>query len=151
MHDRQEIHRAAIAETHAAFVAALARGDARAAAAAYSVGGRLLPPSAVLLRGRPAIAAFWQAGLDAGLTDVGFTSLELAAHDALAYEIGCYAIQMTPPSGAPIVDRGKYVLVHELGRDGTWLRAVEMFNPEATSVHPDAPHPPSPRHEGDPR
>ena len=148
MDDLAGNHRAAIAETHAAFAAALARGDASEAATAYAVRGRLLPPSAVLLRGRRAIEAFWRAGLDAGRLDVAFQSLELAAHDALACEIGIYTIQMTPPDGVPIVDRGKYVLVHERGPEGTWLRAIHMFNPEFPVAHPGPSHPPSPSVEG---
>ena len=135
MDDLAEIHRTAIAETHAAFVAALARGDAAEAAAAYAVRGRLLPPSAVLLRGRRAIEAFWRAGLESGRLDVAFDSLELAAHDGLACEIGSYSIQITPPDGAGVVDRGKYVLVHERMPDGTWLRAIHMFNPEVPVAH----------------
>ena len=151
MDDLTENDRAAIAETHDAFVAALARGDAIEAATAYAVRGRLLPPSAVLLRGRRAIEAFWRAGLDAGCLDVVFQSLELAAHDAVACEIGIYTIQMTPPDGVPIVDRGKYVLVHERGPEGTWLRAIHMFNPEFPIAHPGPSHPPSPSFEGGPR
>ena len=148
MHDLAKNHRAAIAETHAAFEAALARGDAIEAARAYAVGGRLLPPSAVLLRGQQAIEAFWRAGLDAGRLDVEFQSLELAAQEELACEIGIYTIQLTPTDGVPIVDRGKYVIVHERGPEGTWLRAIHMFNPEVPVAHPGPSHPPSPSIEG---
>ena len=148
MDDLAENDRAAIAETHATFGAALARGDAIEAATAYAVRGRLLPPSAVLLRGRRAIEAFWRAGLDAGPLDVVFQSLELASHDAVACEIGIYTIRMTPPDGVPIVDRGKYVLVHERGPEGTWLRAIHMFNPEFPIAHAGASHPPNPSFEG---
>ena len=151
MDDLAEIDRAAIAERHAAFVAALTGGDATAAAAAYAVRARLLPPAAGLLRGRHAIEAFWKAGLDAGRLDVAFQSIELAAHAGLACEIGSYSIRITAPDGVRALDRGKYVLVHERGPDGTWLRAVHMFNPEVPVAHLGPARPPSPIVEGGPR
>ena len=74
------------------------------------------------------------------------SSLQLMTQ--LACEIGIYTIQMTPPDGVPIVDRGKYVLVHERGPEGTWLRAIHMFNPEVPVAHVGPSHPPSPSFEG---
>ena len=122
--------RGAIAQTRTAFVAALAVGDAKAASGVYAEKAVLLPPSAELLRGRAAIEAFWRAGLDAGLTEVALETLELAPREWLAYEIGCYALQLTPRDGKPVSDRGKYLLVHEQQADGAWQWAVEMFNPD---------------------
>jgi ketosteroid isomerase-like protein len=121
----------AIAETRAAFAAALRRGDARAASAVYADEATLLPPSAELMHGRPAIEAFWQAGVEAGISEVELEALELERRDGLAYEIGRYALWLEPAEGGTVVDRGKYVLVHERQADGSWQWAVEMFNPDA--------------------
>lgn len=121
-----------LAENRAAFVAALAGRDAKAAAAVYAEDARLLPPSADLIEGRQAIAAFWRAGLEAGISDVELEPLQVQPYDGVAYEIGRYALWMEPDGEAgPVVDRGKYVLVHERQADGSWRRAVEMFNPDA--------------------
>ena len=119
------------ATTRAAFVAALGSGDAKAAAAVYSGNARLLAPSAELLLGSEAIEAFWRAGIEAGISGVELNSFELEYNDSLAYEIGRYALQLEPAEGGTVVDRGKYLLVHERQEDGTWRWAVEMFNPDS--------------------
>ena len=127
----------AIAETRAAFVAALTRADAKAAAAVYAPNARLLAPSAELMEGREAVEAFWQAGLDAGISEVELESLELERHGGVAYEIGRYALRLRPADGGTIVDRGKYVVVHERDANGSWHWAVEMFNPDAPPARTD--------------
>ena len=121
----------AIAETRAAFVSAVCCGDATAAAAVYADGARLLAPSAELMQGREEIARFWQAGIDAGISRVELEALQLERHGTVAYEVGRYALRLQSTEGVTIVDRGKYALVHERQPDGTWLRAVETFNPDA--------------------
>jgi ketosteroid isomerase-like protein len=121
----------AIAQNRAVFVSALSRGDAAAAAAVYTDGARLLAPSAELMQGRHEIAAFWQAGIDSGMSAVEIQELELDRRAGVAYEVGRYALLLQPAGGGTIVDRGKYALVHEQQSDGSWLRAVETFNPDA--------------------
>lgn len=123
---------AATAEATAAFAAALAEGDVGAAARAYTLDARLLAPSAEVFHGRGAIAAFWRAGLDSGVAAVDLEPLELEPHDGLAYETGRYTLRLNPDEGDAVVDRGTYLLVHERQPDGTWRRAAETFNPDAT-------------------
>jgi ketosteroid isomerase-like protein len=120
-----------------AFVTALQSGDARAAAALYADDARLLAPSAGLIEGRAAIAAFWQAGIGAGIAEVELEKLETERDGSVAWEIGRYALRLEPAEGASVVDRGKYVLVHRRQDDGSWLRAVEMFNPDSPPARPD--------------
>lgn len=90
----------------------------------------LVPPSAGLVEGRDAIRAYWQAGLDTGISAVALETLLLERHEPVAYEIGRYSLWLDGAEGAEASERGAYVLVHELQEDGSWLRAVEMFNPE---------------------
>jgi ketosteroid isomerase-like protein len=97
----------------------------------YAQEARLLAPSAELLTGRPAIEAFWRAGLDAGLQAIDLQTLELERHDGRVYEIGRYAMRLTPAGGDQVVEGGKYLLVHERQPDGSWRWAVETFNPDA--------------------
>jgi ketosteroid isomerase-like protein len=123
-----------IGKARDAFVGALESGDARAASASYTSDARLLTPSAELFRGRPAIESFWMAGLDTGISEVLLETLELVRRNGFAYEIGRYELGLSPEHGISIVDRGKYVRVHERQADGSWLWAVEMFNPDRPSV-----------------
>jgi uncharacterized protein (TIGR02246 family) len=133
-HVRSGDHDDAIGASRAAFAAALRGGDAAAAAAVYSDDASLLPPSADRLKGRDAIAAFWRAGVEAGISDVELQALELERVDGFAYEIGRYALRLQPLEGGPIVDRGSYVLVHARQPDGSWRRAVEMFSPDGPAT-----------------
>jgi len=124
----------AIAKTRAEFVAALQDGDAAAASAVYAADAQLLAPSAELFAGRKAIAAFWHAGLQAGIAAVELDELTLAGNDGIAWEVGRYALRLESPDGGSVVERGKYLLVHERQQDGSWRWAVEMFNPDAAEV-----------------
>jgi ketosteroid isomerase-like protein len=130
-----EPRRSAIRRAQDAFVAALEDGDATAASASYTPDARLLAPSAELFRGRPAIERFWRAGVDTGIAQVRLETLELVRRYGLAYEIGRYAHGLRPSDGAPIVDRGTFVRVHERQADGSWLWALEMFNPGSPGGH----------------
>ena len=125
-----------IAEGRAAFVDALRHGDARAAGSIYAESARLVAPSADVIEGRAAIEAFWQAGLDAGVVDIDLEAVEVRYRTSLAYELGRYVLQLRPPSGGTVVDRGTYLLVLEHHVDGSWRRAVEMFSPEAPPAAP---------------
>lgn len=114
------------------FVDSLARGDVREACGVYTADAQLLPPSAPPVDGRPDIAAFWQAGIDAGIRGVELEAVNLRRGEGLAYEIGRYTLRLQPSdSGDIVVDRGYYVHIHERQGDGSWLRAVEIFTPES--------------------
>jgi uncharacterized protein (TIGR02246 family) len=115
----------AIASTRTRFVAALAGGDATAAPAVYADDAQLLAPSAEVFAGREAIAAFWRAGLDAGIAGVELEELTLERNSGVAREIGRSALRLEPAEGESVVDRGKYLLVHERRHDGSWRWAVE--------------------------
>lgn len=120
-------------ETRIAFIDALTRGDATAAAAVYADDARLVGPSAELMRGRAAIEAFWQEGVKAGLVGVELREPVLAHHGALALEIGEYTLRLEPLDGRAVVDNGRYVLVLEQQNDGSWLRVLETLNACANS------------------
>jgi uncharacterized protein (TIGR02246 family) len=119
-----------IAQANAEFAAALRDGDPDAASAVYAENATMLAPSTELLSGRQAIAAFWSAGVEAGISHAEFTSIELERTSGLAYEIGRYTLSLRSPEGT-VVDHGKYLLVHALQRDGSWRRAAEMFSPDS--------------------
>ena len=136
MDERSEasLFESALAQSRAAFVAALNGGDAEGASSVYAADARLLPPAAEPMQGRAAIEAFWRAGVEAGMAEVDLHALELERRDDHAYEIGRYAFRLEPTGGAAVVDRGNYVLVYERQEDGSWRRAVEMFNPDGSPV-----------------
>ena len=122
------------AASRSVFQEAMRRGDVSAACVVYADDAVLLPPAADFVAGREAIAAFWQAGVVTGLVSVEMDEAIVAERGATAYEIGGYAIHLRPsPSGDSVVERGRYVLVHERQADGAWLRTVEVLAADAGS------------------
>jgi ketosteroid isomerase-like protein len=123
-----------VREATAQLASALARGDAAAAAALYADGGRLLAPTAELIEGRAEIEAYWRAGIAVGLSRLVLAADEIELDGSEALEIGRY--ELVVGDGA---DTGKYLALHRRQRDGTWRRAVEVFNPDvpvAARPHP---------------
>jgi uncharacterized protein (TIGR02246 family) len=116
-----------LAHATAGLADALRAGDAARAAAAYTADGTLLTPAAELVRGRSEIESYWRAGIAVGLTGLGLETLELQVADAVAIELGRYVLEL----GADRLDRGKYLVVHRREADGSWRRAVDVFNPDA--------------------
>lgn len=125
-----------ISAGRAAFVAALSRSDAAAAAALYTTDARLLAPSAELIRGRQSIEAFWRAGLESGVAAITLEALELRLQGDLAFEIGRYELRVQSADTGAGFDRGKYLLVHRRESDGSWRRAVEMFDSDGSVTRP---------------
>jgi ketosteroid isomerase-like protein len=114
------------------FLEELARGDATAAATAYAEGAILLPPSGEIIRGRKAIESFWRSGIEIGVrTDL--ETLERADADRFVYEVGRYRMLFQRAEDGPKLERGAYLLLYRQEPDGSWLRAVDMFN--ATSSY----------------
>ena len=120
-------------EIHAAttaLVTALERADVAAAAAVYADDARLLASSAELIQGRAEIEAYWRTGIDLGLCGLSFESGLLKATDPGVLELGRYAVAVRSVPTAPAVERGAYLVLHTQARDGSWQRAVEVFNPD---------------------
>ena len=109
---------------------AVARGNAAAAAALYAEDGKLLTPAASLFAGRRQIEAYWREGIAIGLSTIELEALEFDAGSDFAVEIGRYAFTLAGDGGGPIVDRGKYVVLHRRQPDGSWRRALDVFNPD---------------------
>ena len=123
-----------LAVNRGAFVAALSSGDAAAAAALYADDATLIAPAAEVLRGRAAIESFWRTGVETGIVEVRLDVHELSQRGEIAFEVGAYALRLAPESGASIVDRGRYFIVHRVDADGLWRRAAEMFSPDETAA-----------------
>jgi len=115
----------------AAFADALSRGDAAGAAALYAEDAKLLAPKAELVAGRAEIEAYWRTGVALGVSRLELETIELELAGALAVELGSYAILVSAERGEPLVDSGKYLALHKQQRDGSWRRAVDVFNPES--------------------
>jgi len=106
-------------------VEALRHGDVAAVGLLYTHDGRLLTPQADVVCGRPQIEAYWQAGLAVGLSSFELVPTDVEVGAETAVEIGRYRL-----AAADVTDEGKYVAFHRRQPDGSWLRAVDVFNPD---------------------
>jgi uncharacterized protein (TIGR02246 family) len=123
----------AIRQAADAFAEALRNGNPAAAAALYAADGRLLTAAAELISGRREIESYWEAGIRIGLSRIDLEARDLQVVGGLAIEVGRYTLAL-----GSVTDRGKYLVLHRRQPDGSWRRAVEVFNPDATEpVRPE--------------
>ena len=83
--------------------AAVANGDAAAAASLYTVDGCFIAPNMDFLRGRTAIQGFFQGALDMGVKELKVESLELETFGDTATQVGTY--ELLAEGGAQAVQR----------------------------------------------
>ena len=121
---------AAIDRARLAFDDALRSGDATAAADVYAEDATLVAPSAAVVHGRDAIERFWRTGVETGIERFEHHVQDVSRRGDVAFEVGEYALRVAPETGSPVVDRGRYLIVHCVDPDGRWRRAAEMFSPD---------------------
>jgi uncharacterized protein (TIGR02246 family) len=118
-------NKATIEKLNEAWTAAFNKGDAAAVAALYTEDAYVLPPGSAMVKGRPAIEAFWRQAAqqmsDAKLTTVDVLPLGRSA----AREIGTVSLKTKSQPPQEVV--GKYVVVwRKVGRD--WKLATDIWN-----------------------
>jgi uncharacterized protein (TIGR02246 family) len=99
--------------------------DVAKVASMYTDDAVVMPPNHEAVRGRANIEAFFKEMEGANLT---LTPFESATSGSTAYEAGTYQMSMTPKTGPPTTDKGKYVVVLKRGSDGQWRLAFDIFN-----------------------
>ncbi len=124
-----------LGDATAKLVSAVASGDAIAAGALYTADAKLLAPASPLVAGRGQIEMYWRTGIALGITQIELEVLvlEIAPAEPVALEVGRYALGVEAGDRGHIVYRGKYVGLHRRQADGSWRRAVDVFNPDQPS------------------
>ena len=109
--------------------------------AGYTDDAVSMPNYGPLLKGKPAIKAFYQQMMGMGMkfTKVDFVTTDVHVGGPYAYELGTYTMTMEMMGMPSMDDQGKYITVYELGKDGTWRIKVETWN---TNRPPPMPEPP---------
>jgi ketosteroid isomerase-like protein len=110
------------------FAAALNAKDAARAASLYAQDAVLLPPNEVIVRGRANIQAYWQGGLDAGVTDVSVKTLDAGSDGSLGYEVGEYGLSLKGPDGKLVREHGKYIEILRRTPEGRWESTHGTWN-----------------------
>ena len=116
------------------FQAAVGRLDVDATAGTYDDDARLVLPSGVAIDGRVAIASYWRAGFEAGMSRIELVPDGFEIGDGVAWECGQYGLSAQPPYEPLATERGRYLTVHRRRADGRWCRAIDLLNPTAVKV-----------------
>ena len=108
--------------------AASAKSAASMVKAFYAPDAVLMPPNHPIVEGRANIQGFLQGLIDSGLTSFKVDTTTIAGAGDLAYGRGRYSLTISPPSGTPVQDAGKYVVVYRRQANGAWRAVTDIFN-----------------------
>ena len=120
----------AIRQTDDASLKAIAAKQLDATVSFYDEGASLFAPNAPIATGREEIRQAWTQMFAAP----GFalrpktTKVEVARSGDLAYAQGTYEFTANDPKGAPVTDRGKFVVVWKKQTDGAWKVVADIWN-----------------------
>jgi ketosteroid isomerase-like protein len=93
----------------------------------YDADSILMPPNAPAFNGPEAIRQFWTGFVGAGKVEGTLTPDNIVQACDMAAEAGHYELTITPASGAPVRDSGKYVVTWRK-RKGRWVALYDIFN-----------------------
>jgi uncharacterized protein (TIGR02246 family) len=120
---------AAIRANDEAFAAAFNRKDAQGIAALYTEDAAILPPGAPRADGRDAIAAFWQAVIDSGLTNASLTPVEVVVTGDTATEVGRAILHAPGTDGGPATPAHiNFVVLWRRDAAGQWKLHRDIWN-----------------------
>jgi len=116
-----------IAKNAGQFATAASHGNVDGMLALYDEHAVLMPPNAPAMNGRDAIRQFWTGFTSLGAIDAKLVTDDIVTSGDLAAEMGHFDLTITPKSGAPIKDSGKYLVVwRNVG--GEWKIVRDIFN-----------------------
>jgi ketosteroid isomerase-like protein len=138
--DSRAADETAIREADAASLRAIATKQTEATLSYYDEGASILIPNAPIATGRVDIRKAWEQMFAIPGFDLApkTAKVEVARSGDLAYTQGTYEFAAIGPSGAPVKDRGKFVVVWKKQTDGAWKILADIWNS-------DLPHAPAPK------
>ena len=119
--------KAAIRAVSDSFVAYIRANRDSAGASLFTEHAVWMPANRVIVQGRPAILAAFQAA--PALTGFTLMNLDVDGRGDLAYVRGTYAFAMPTADGKSAMgDHGKFLEIRRRQADGRWLLAADIFN-----------------------
>jgi uncharacterized protein (TIGR02246 family) len=119
--------RAQIERNNAALMAVFKSGDVAAVGRMYAEDAIAFPPDGDMVKGRPAIEAFWKGARDTGVTSFDLTTIDVTSSGNLAIETGTAGIHVQPSGQAETIANVKYVVVWKKGPGG-WQLYRDIWN-----------------------
>lgn len=100
-------------------------GDAAAVSAHYADDAAIHPPGAGRIDGREAIQGYWQAAIDAGLSDVSIVATSIDVNGSNSVTVGTLSGKMGDATLS-----GKYVVIGKKS-NGVWKMQQDIWNFDA--------------------
>jgi uncharacterized protein (TIGR02246 family) len=104
----------------------------------YSEDAVVMPPNAPSVKTRETIRNAWKEMLTTPGAAISWktTKVEVSKSGDMAYASGTYELTMNDPSGKPVNDRGKYLVVWEKQTDGKWKCGADIWNSDLPATAP---------------
>ena len=115
--------RDAIEANNRAFIGAVLRGDAQGVASLYTINAQVVAPGSEVAKGRVAIAAMWQASINAGIRGLSLVTSDVDSSGDLASETG--TVQIVAGDGT--ITNARYVVVWKQ-EGGAWRLHRDIWN-----------------------
>jgi len=93
----------------------------------YADDAQVFPPNQPVVSGSAEIRELW-AGFLPVLSRISLNTTRIEVSGDLACGSGTYEMTLTPPDGAVIEDRGKYVVVYRRQPGGSYKAIADIFN-----------------------
>ena len=110
------------------FESTFAQGNADAIADFYSENGMLLPAGSDFVKGKQAIAAYWQEAIDLGIKTIKLDIVEVEQHDNTLIEMSYYTMRNADNQ---LIDRGKGIAIWKHEND-TWKMHRDIWTSNIT-------------------
>lgn len=115
---------AAIAEFETAFNGK----DAAAVAELYTEDAAIFPPDAPRIDGKEGIGKYWGGAIEAGLSDLALSAVEIEDSGNSAYEVGTFSLKAPAEGGASTDVKGQYIVIWKKDADGKWRLHRDIWN-----------------------
>jgi uncharacterized protein (TIGR02246 family) len=119
---------AAIEAANTKFSKAFERGDSKAISGMYTSDAIAFPPESEMIQGNEAIAEFWNATRNSGVTSVTLATLDVDRDGDIAYEVGKVFLTILAEGKEPTTASAKYVVVWKRQVDGSWKLHRDIWN-----------------------
>jgi ketosteroid isomerase-like protein len=132
-----EAARAELLETDARFSKmSVSRGVPAAFLAFMDDDAVILPPGLAPIRGRDAIAAYYEKTPPGTVLEWKPLATDVSSGEDLGYTYGTYELRGTDTQGKPVTRSGKYVSVWRKQPDDSWKWTLDMGNIDPPSPSP---------------
>lgn len=125
---------AAIGKVRDSYASAFKAGDAGALAALYTADAQVMNNLQATVTGTQGIEAANKNLADLASRDIVVTPEKTDISGDMAYDRGTYKMTLTPKTGAPTVEEGRYLVVLKRQPDGSWKVAENIGNLAAAPV-----------------